>query len=136
VAGCLIRTATVQRVDREDGHAPTSTWTPSPKQWRCGSARVVCRRCRAAVPLNTSRSPARPQRRAWTARLREPLGGTRFGRHGRTRSFQDDPLVVTRFIIGMCMWVSRWHRPAEGDTRGGDGRRSNVANPVVAGLAL
>jgi hypothetical protein len=49
---------------------------------------------------------------------------------------QRDMLVilieVTRFIIGMCMWVSRWCRPAEGDTRGGDRRRSNVANPVVA----
>jgi AcrR family transcriptional regulator len=24
-----------------------------------------------------------------------------------------DPVVVTRAILGMCVWVSRWYRPAE-----------------------
>jgi hypothetical protein len=28
--------------------------------------------------------------------------------------FYDDPLVVTRFIGGTYMWVSRWYWPVEG----------------------
>jgi AcrR family transcriptional regulator len=27
---------------------------------------------------------------------------------------QDDPVIVTRFILGMCVWISRWYRTSEG----------------------
>lgn len=27
---------------------------------------------------------------------------------------QDDPAIVTRFILGMCVWISRWYRKSEG----------------------
>jgi AcrR family transcriptional regulator len=27
---------------------------------------------------------------------------------------RDDPVVTTRLILGMCIWVSRWYRPREG----------------------
>lgn len=26
----------------------------------------------------------------------------------------DDPVVTTRLMLGMCIWVSRWYRPHEG----------------------
>ncbi len=26
---------------------------------------------------------------------------------------EDDPLVTARLLLGMCLWVSRWYRPAD-----------------------
>jgi len=28
-----------------------------------------------------------------------------------------DPVVTTRLVLGMCIWISRWYRPDEGWTR-------------------
>ncbi len=27
---------------------------------------------------------------------------------------QSDPVITTRLLLGMCIWVSRWYRPSEG----------------------